>query len=284
MTSSPYPLKGSWIETARDYKIEADVLLSTYLCDSHGNWHYGEYIVDLNRNYINFNGILREADGFRPFEIYVINLDRSSDRMQIIDSAFRSLNCDYIRVKGIDGKTMDSDTQIAEEFFTDYLSGVLQVESIEDGNKWTFDKTVPSSGFFHLFRNGHHGAKGLILSNLRAMKMGAANVGKDWIVICEDDCNITQNMLDTINSAVYSDEDIVWLDQRGKGGACCVMYRRKILDELIKDLHPLSEFSKNCDFSNLWDWKLFRYEKTGKFRFRYIPCVQSGKFKSTIDE
>jgi hypothetical protein len=75
------------------------------------------------------------------------------------------------------------------------------------------------------------------------------------------------------------------LDIRPFGGACAVLYNQRIIPTVLKDLHPLSDFSihheKKYGLTNLWDWKLWSYLKND-IKYSLNPVVPSGLFKSEI--
>lgn len=66
-----------------------------------------------------------------------------------------------------------------------------------------------------------------------------------------------------------------------------MLYKYSVLPVLIRELHPLSEFSmqqNNSHFeANLWDWKLWRLLELGYIKHTVWPLVKSGTFDSTID-
>jgi hypothetical protein len=183
--------------------------------------------------------------------------------------------------------------------------------------KWNYDGSI-STSFPGLNKIGHEGAKGLILSNIKAFKecikinqeyIYAINDDNninldqyksifkdsifkyDWFCILEDDAIIDEiiynKILQFLNDNEKNDYDIILLDIRGNGGAAGILYNSYIIPQLIEDLHPLSDFSisleekYNC--ASLWDWKLWHYVNNNKIKFTLFPCIDSGKFESTIN-
>ena len=84
--------------------------------------------------------------------------------------------------------------------------------------------------------------------------------------------------------------DIVVLDIRNYGGTTGVLYNRRILNKLLSDLHPLSDFSigfyDKMKRSALWGWKLYDYiskEKSEKIFHSLLPCITESGADSTIN-
>ena len=240
--------------------------------------------------------ILRVKPGTQTsIHFLVINMDKNKDRLDILLPQLKNINCSYTIVKGIDGNNMENDA--------DAIKILLPPENVENKllgttfhhivtkKKWIYDGTV-STSFPNLILNGHHGTKGLTLSNIKAF-MIASKLNYEWFCVLEDDSEIDTNIYNIIKktSIINKNKDIILLDKRdgGWGGTCAMLYNKRIIKTLISNLNPMSVFSRNShkigDISccNLWDWKLWKYVKYVNKNFTICPCVPSGKFKSTIN-
>ena len=115
-----------------------------------------------------------------------------------------------------------------------------------------------------------------------------------WFCILEDDAELDDDsynkMKQFVNNKKNRKYDIVLLDGRhnGWGGTCAMLYNKRIIPTLIRDLHPLSNFSilsmnyGDKNLGNLWDWKLWKYVMHINKNFTTLSCVKSGRFESTI--
>jgi hypothetical protein len=224
-------------------------------------------------------------------------MDKNKDRLDILLPQLKNIKCSYTIVKGIDGNNMENDADAIK-----ILSPLKNVENkllgktfhhIVTKKKWIYDGTV-STSFPNLNLNGHHGTKGLTLSNIKAF-MIASKLNYRWFCVLEDDSEIDMNIYNIIKktSIVNNNKDIILMDKRdnGWGGTCAMLYNKRIIETLIRDLNPMSLFSINShkigdknlgNLCNLWDWKLWKYVKYVNKKFTTCPCVPSGKFKSTI--
>jgi hypothetical protein len=242
--------------------------------------------------------ILRVKPGTQTsIHFLVINMDKNKDRLDILLPQLKNIKCSYTIVKGIDGNNMENDADAIK-----ILSPLKNVENkllgktfhhIVTKKKWIYDGTV-STSFPNLNLNGHHGTKGLTLSNIKAF-MIASKLNYRWFCVLEDDSEIDMNIYNIIKktSIVNNNKDIILMDKRdnGWGGTCAMLYNKRIIETLIRDLNPMSLFSINShkigdknlgNLCNLWDWKLWKYVKYVNKKFTTCPCVPSGKFKSTI--
>jgi len=164
--------------------------------------------------------------------------------------------------------------------------------SIDTKRKWVYDGSVDKS-FPNLNLYGHHGTKGLTMSNIKCFEI-ACKLNYDWFCILEDDSIIDNETLNTITTFINvpnnNKYDIVLLDDRshGWGGTCAILYNKRIIYTLMHHLHPLSKFSMSShkygdkNLGNLWDWKLWKYINYINKKFALLPCVKSGNFPSTI--
>jgi hypothetical protein len=222
----------------------------------------------------------------------VINLDKNVDRYTVLSESLKSLNCNFMRVRAINGFDMDNDEDAKNLLFTrTNLLGNL-FKSVDTKRKWVYDGSIQKS-FPNLNLNGHYGTKGLTLSNIKCFEI-ACQLNYDWYCVLEDDsvmdaetlCKI-QDFVRYPNNETY---DIVLLDDRhnGWGGTCAMLYNKRIVNTLQYHLHPLSKFSilssnyGDKNLGNLWDWKLWKYVMYINKKFTTLPCVKSGNFESTI--
>lgn len=232
------------------------------------------------------------------FHIFYINLDSSTDRNKEIISMLENLSCSYSRITGYDGGKL-----ITDEYLNEIDRLCLNKKNVigkefccfETNEKWIYDGSVYKS-FPGISLNGNNGTKGLTLSNLNAFHQAYQMAffeekKKDYFIILEDDAEINENILNNIvHFTLKNNPDILLLDDRyyGLGGTSGLLYSKKILNRLINDLEPTSNFSINSEstspnkLANLWDWKLYYYIRTAGYRFFNLPCIKSGKFKSTI--
>ena len=223
----------------------------------------------------------------------ILNMDKNPDRYNNITQMLNNLNCKYSRISAIDGYNMEKDdsaTQILHP--RKYLFGKI-FKSVETGKQWIYDGTILKS-FPNLNLLGHQGTKGLTLSNIKAFH-SALNINSDWFCILEDDAEIDNESYLLIQEFIQNPKnqniDIVLLDARhyGWGGTAGMLYNKKIINQLIIDLHPLSNFSilssqfGDKNLGNVWDWRLWKYVVYINKNFITLPCINSGKFISTID-
>ena len=222
----------------------------------------------------------------------VINLEESTERLNNITKILKNLNCDYTLIPAVDGKNMENDAFCKEMLQPRF--NLLNTEFVCEGNSsWIYDGTIEKS-FPHLILGGQKGTKALTMSNIKAYKV-ALKMNYKWFCILEDDADfgITefQQILNFINEPENKDIDVVLLDKRhnGWGGTCGMLYNKKILNTLIEDMHPMSKFSIENKYvfvnsMNIWDWKLFKYLQNVNRNFMNLPIMDSGRFKSTLNE
>lgn len=255
---------------------------------------YPEKIFDQTKmydTYIDYTAISKRI------HFFILNMDKDVDRYNNTKKQLDSIiyKPSYSKVKGIDGRKMSDDKVCKEILFPrEELLG-KEFEHMESKQKWIYDGT-PSTSFPSLNLNEHYGTKGLTLTNVLAFKEAQKSEYKDieWFCILEDDAIVTndsfRSICDFINDPKKSHNDIIVLDVRKYGGTTGVMYHKCILETLLKDLHPLSNFSiqfeKKMKRSALWDWKLYDYINTEKKGFIFhdtLPCIKESGADSTID-
>jgi hypothetical protein len=219
-------------------------------------------------------------------------MDKNTDRLENISKNLNDYNLNFTRIKAVDGFNMsqDSDAKLLLKPRKELLGALFQ--SIETKKKWVYDGTV-SRSFPNLNLYGHYGTKGLTLSNIKAF-IEASKMNYEWFCVLEDDSELDNNSYNKIkqfvSNKINSKYDIVLLDGRhnGYGGTCAMLYNKRIIPTLIRDLHPLSNFSilsmnyGDKNLGNLWDWKLWKYVMYINKNFTTLSCVTSGKFASTI--
>lgn len=224
---------------------------------------------------------------------YVINMKKNPDRYKKISSTLSKIGCHYERIEAVDGFKIEEDKEALSILKYREELHYRHFECSTFSQKWKYDGTIMNS-FPGLNLYGHQGAKGLILSNMKAFERAINNTNYSWYCILEDDASINNEIYQKILLFLEKnkDVDILLLDTRaeGWGGTAGIIYNKKILSRIIEDLHPLSDFSinmeKNYGQATLWDWKLWRYIKNAdspKINYRTLPCIKSGFFGSTIN-
>ena len=230
----------------------------------------------------------------QPLHFFILNMKKNPERYKNIKKMLDKLpQCSYSRVEAINGYNMENDKDALRilEKKTELLGQTFYFKNFNqtDLEKWNYDGTI-STSFPGLSLNGHQGAKGLILSNLKAFEI-ASLLSFSWYCILEDDAELDLKTYESILRFLYRNHnkfDIILLDKRaeGYGGTAGILYKSSIVKQVYKDLHPLSDFSITLEdkttFSTLWDWKLWQYLKVFNIKYGKIPCIESGKFVSTI--
>jgi hypothetical protein len=241
---------------------------------------------------------------------------KNQDRWHNISNKLNNIGVSYSRVEAIDGFNINNnkDAKVILKCRTPLLNSNFKCKTFQQ--EWLYDGTINSS-FPGLNRYGNEGAKGLIISNIKAFQI-CIKINNDYILGLNDN-----NYLDLINynsiinnsyykynwfcileddaiidNAVYNEilnflkdnqeKDIILLDKRIGGGAAGVLYNSKIIPKIIEELHPLSDFSINMEdnynCATLWDWKLWNYVNYSKdLKFTSFPIIESGGYDSTID-
>jgi len=249
----------------------------------------------------------------------VLNMNKNVDRWQKISTMLNTIPVTYSRIEAIDGFKMEKNKEVLQLLEcrdkANLLNQKLYCKTFQQ--EWKYDGTIKNS-FPGLNIVGHEGAKGLILSNIKALKeclkinqeyIYAINDDNkinldtfqsifkntffkyEWFCILEDDAIINKDIYDRIvlflDENKSNDLDIILLDKRVGGGASGVLYNSYIIPQLIDDLHPLSEFSismeEKYNHATLWDWKLWHYINNNDINYLLLPCIESGGFVSTIN-
>jgi GR25 family glycosyltransferase involved in LPS biosynthesis len=238
-----------------------------------------------------FSGV-ETKENTNSIYFFILNLDKNKDRYENISKNLDYLNIKYQRIKAIDGKNMSHDLYASKILAPVHHLLNKNFKCNEKNQIWIYDGTIEKS-FPSLHLDGHFGTKGLTLSNLRAFEE-SLKLDYDWYCILEDDAEMNNDIYNKIISFINDPKninqvDIVLLDKRdnGWGGTAGMLYNKKIIKQLINDLHPLSNFSITIEdkykHTGLWDWKLWTYIKNNNIRYINLPIIQSGIFGSTIN-
>jgi hypothetical protein len=231
----------------------------------------------------------------KKIHFFVINMNKNAERYENIKKMLDSItNCSYSRIEAINGYYIEHNLECQEllKCRTPLLNTVFKCLTFDQ--EWIYDGSI-STSFPGLNIYGHEGAKGLILSNIKAFN-NALLMDFEWYCILEDDAIINQEIFDNLHNYIKNPEninsDIILLDDRhfGWGGTAGLLYNIKIIGRLLNDLHPLSEFSitmeEKYNLATLWDWKLWTYIKNTvnpSINYTTFPCIKSGDFLSTIN-
>jgi len=131
-------------------------------------------------------------------DFYVINLDRSVDRMKQFAKDFESFPIPFIRVSGIEGQTL-----------------TIPIENY-DALKF----------FSYVGREATPGDIGCYLSHLKVLRMFLES-GKEFALICEDDAAPTPECYEAIEQAIAHSEswDLLRLYARRHEASLLISYR-----------------------------------------------------------
>jgi hypothetical protein len=247
----------------------------------------------------------------------ILNMNKNKDRLEKIKIRLKNMGVSYTRIEAIDGFKLQKNKDVLQmlECRSYLLNKTLYCKTFNQ--EWKYIGNIQTS-FPGLNLYGHDGAKGLILSNIKAFKeclkindeyIYALNDDNKinlqdyksqykkysnkykWFCVLEDDAIINNEIYTDIQKFINKDEnkdaEVILLDKRVAGGAAGVIYNSKIIKKLIEDLHPLSEFSitmeEKFNHATLWDWKLWHYVTNMNINYKLFPCIDSGQFISTIN-
>lgn len=230
----------------------------------------------------------------KTIHFFILNMEKNLDRFERMIRMIMPLKCSFSRIVAINGQTMNDNEECKEllKLRPELLGQTFKHLMTEE--EWVYDGTIATS-FPNCALNKSFGTKGLTLSNIKAFQL-ADNMEYDWFCILEDDAEIDKDVYNKIIEFINKEEnqqtDIVLLDERhwGWGGTAGMLYNKKIIKQLINDLHPLSYFSiqsylyGNKGLGNLWDWKLWKYVCYVHTNFTLFPLIKSGYFNSTITD
>lgn len=279
---------GSWINSSKNVKISGNKV-SCMLKDKKGKWIYNEVQLSDKYKYHNNDGRFQWVVD-NSLKFMIINMEKNKDRWKKIISSFKEIqktvNIEFTRIEGVDGKNMDNDEYVNKLLNNSNLIG-QKLNHIESKTEWIYDGTV-SKSFPGLSLNGHMGTKGLTVSNMKCFDEIQKNNSYNWYCILEDDSEINNNTYKKIIDTIRRDNnnsEIILLDERGFGGACAMLYNQRIIKHIREHMHPLSNFSINNEKNrcpNLWDWKLWSYIDHFGIKYKIQEFVKSGSFKSEI--
>lgn len=224
----------------------------------------------------------------------VLNMKKNPERYESIKNMLDALpGCKYTRIEAVDGASMEEDPDVTRILScrSELIGRTFSFKNFKQTKllEWKYDGSVKNS-FPGLNPADNMGAKGLILSNLKAFEV-ASLMPYSWYCILEDDAEIDLAAYISILDFLYHNHtkyDIILLDKRadGFGGTAGMLYKSTIIKQVYKDLHPLSEFSITLEdkttFSTLWDWKIWQYLPLFSIKYSKLPCIGSGQFTSTI--
>ena len=273
---------GTWIYSAQKYEIINNILYAD-LRKINGKWNRDSIKFELNKPYCNNNGNFGIESSLH---FMLLNMEKSKDRYEYMKNQLDNINCSYQRIDAIDGNNLENNEFVKELCKKDRIG--IKMGCNESNEKWYYDGT-PHTLMTGLHKNAHCGYKGLTLSNLKAFNEVIYRE-EEWICIIEDDAVINREIYNRIisflNKYDKSNLDVIVLDRRGLGGTSCVIYNKRIISQLLKDLHPLSEYTLTFEdkFKRvcLWDWFLYTYIKNMNIKYKCFRCIESGIFKSTI--
>lgn len=224
---------------------------------------------------------------------YLINLDRSSDRLEIFNESWAYTNLTYTRVPAVDGADdLNTNPEAVRIFNLAHANKQSVPRRNMKGYRWTYNRATSGikDGFSFMPRllPAADRQKALILSNLNVFDIALnRRPMSKWTVIFEDDAVVTPAVIRAINESVRNDRyDVIALDNNTRWGfgTNAMLYRTSILPRLIDALHPLGPYASNCNHGIPWDWLLFGFaKKNKKTRFTIKPICKSYKFASTIE-
>ena len=223
----------------------------------------------------------------------VLNMDRNVERYSNIASQLGKSGADYVRIAAVDGFAIEGDVDARRMLTPRPHLMQRRFFCLDSGDVWVYDGSIATS-FPHLHLHGHHGTKGLTLSNIKALTLASVlSHAFRWFCILEDDAEVDENVYhaitDTCKKTSNEECELILMDNRsdGWGGTSAVCYSAHVVAKCKEDLHPLSDFSINVHekeaSSNLWDWKLWKYVRYVARNVQRVPIVPSGRFPSTID-
>lgn len=131
-----------------------------------------------------------------------ISLPRSTDRFKHLFYQLNQLNPvpNVLHLEGVDGWQLNSDAftrrilQTQPNLIDRIMYDNLHIDKSTES--WTYDGAIESS-FPGLFKNGHHGTKGLTMSNLKCLYNALILHQYDWLVVLEDDAEMNQQVYET---------------------------------------------------------------------------------------
>jgi GR25 family glycosyltransferase involved in LPS biosynthesis len=176
---------------------------------------FNEWKVNAGRHWTKQNNMKTPNGIFDRINFYVINLDRSIDRMEQFAEDFESFPIPFIRVSGIEGKTLTI--------------------PIENYDALMF--------FLYVGREATPGDIGCYLSHFKALKMFLESE-KEFALICEDDAAPTSECYEAIERAIANSEswDLLRLYSRRQKTSLSVPYRSLTsVHKLCTSIHGMDD-------------------------------------------
>jgi len=153
---------------------------------------------------------------------FILNMKKNPERYENISNMLNKTDCLYSIIEAIDGNNIEhnEDSLRILKCRTSILNTQFKCKTFNQ--EWIYDGSMYSS-FPGLNIYGHAGAKGVILSNLKAFSK-SIYLEYSWVCILEDDAEINQyiynKLCDFIAQPENQNMDVIFLDQRGMGGGC----------------------------------------------------------------
>ena len=127
----------------------------------------------------------------------VLNMKKNNDRWLVIESALNNLLVSYERIDAIDGFKLDNNREVSSilEIREELINKTFYCKLFNQ--EWIYDGLTNNS-FPGLNLFGHQGAKGLILSNIKALKL-CSKINNNYINAINDDFQNLQLLNNNIN-------------------------------------------------------------------------------------
>jgi len=147
-------------------------------------------------NYKNGEEYNAEIYVSQPYDIYIINLDRRPDRIQVLGAKLKNANLQYTRISAIDGKKFSNLTDLAKS------AGYADLLCLGDKK-----------------RHGHEGHTGCYLSHLKCWRQFLNESKYDKLLVLEDDADFKQsNFASILDGLSRNQVDFIWLNSRKEDG------------------------------------------------------------------
>lgn len=200
------------------------------------------------------------------FDIYLINLPRSKDRLQNFLNFYKNMKdkVPYYYVEAIDAKKISNTTLF---------------------KTWPGDLNQSDT---------HNNYKALQLS-VRKCFIEAKKNKSEWAIICEDDAELPSDLNFKKVTGMFPDSKIIYLDNRNRGGdgyvpGCCmncVMYHKDVFDVMINELHPVTSkhfinYPKKRGVGLNDHYIPWLIKDIFKIKCSSYPIIQGHHFKSTV--
>jgi len=231
---------------------------------------FSEWKVNSDRYRIKHESAKIPNSILERINFYVINLDRSIDRMEQFAKDFASFPIPFIRVSGIEGKTL-----------------TIPIEN--------FDALM---FFLYVGREATPGDIGCYFSHLKALKMFLKS-GKEFALICEDDVAPTVECYEAIVQAIARSQswDLLRLYSRRQKTSLSISYQSLTsVNKLCTSLHGIDDaaayivhrrtaeilFEKLVPMTCQYDNALFHGRLNIREATIYPYCMSRHYYQSTI--